>query len=85
MAEETGLTFDQLSYVSEYADDRAIHFLFEARRAENQKPRASNEIDDCRWFNAKDLGKRNVRGSIRTLLKRCDTGIENSARAGITS
>ncbi|MGN2406705.1 NUDIX hydrolase [Pseudomonas syringae] len=81
MAEETGLTFDQLSYVSEYTDERAIHFLFEARRSEDQNPRASNEIDDCRWFNAKELDKRNVRGSIRTLLKRCDAGNEHGARA----
>lgn len=25
LAEETGLTFDQLSYVSEYKDDKVIH------------------------------------------------------------
>lgn len=71
MAEETGLTFDQLSYVSEYEDDKVIHFLFEATRAIHQKPSASNEIDDCRWFTEKELGKRNIRGAIRTLLKHC--------------
>ncbi|OUM74988.1 NUDIX hydrolase [Pseudomonas caspiana] len=79
MAEETGLTFDQLAYVSEYQDDKAVHFLFEAQRAEHQKPRASNEIDDCRWFKAKELDKRNVRGSIKALLKHCAANMEKSS------
>ncbi|WP_434652347.1 NUDIX domain-containing protein [Pseudomonas sp. R3-56] len=76
MAEETGLIFDQLSYVSQYMDDKVVHFLLEATPAINQKPRAANEIDDCRWFTIKELSKRNVRGAIRTLLKCCasDTG-----------
>ncbi|WP_323370558.1 MULTISPECIES: NUDIX hydrolase [Pseudomonas] len=78
MVEETGLTIDQLLYVSEYEEDKVIHFLFEARRTLNQKPRPCNEIDDCRWFNAKDLDKRNVRGSIRSLLKRCASDVDNS-------
>lgn len=69
MAEETGLAIDQISYVCEYEDDKVIHFLFEARRTFNQKPRACNEIDDCRWFSAKDLDKRSVQGAIRSLLK----------------
>ena len=79
MAEETGMTFDQLSYVSEYKDDKVIHFLFEATRALHQKPRASNEIDDCRWFTAKELGKRSVRGAIRTLLKHCISDLGKTA------
>lgn len=74
MAEETGLTLDQLSYVSEYEERRVIHFLFEAPLAGQRKPRPCNEIDDCRWFSTKDLDKRNVRGSIRTLLKHCESG-----------
>jgi 8-oxo-dGTP diphosphatase len=82
MAEETGLTFDQLSYVTEYKEDKVIHFLFEAKRAIHQKARASNEIEDCRWFTAKELGKRNVRGAIRTLLKRYASGSDNRALVG---
>lgn len=83
MAEETGLTFDQLSYVSEYKDSRVIHFLFEATLAGRRKPRPCNEIDDCRWFSPKDLGKRNVRGSIRTLLKRCASDSSNRTATSI--
>lgn len=79
MVEETGLTFDQLAYVSQYQDDKVIHFLFEAKRAVHQKARASNEIDDCRWFTAKELGKRNVRGAIRTLLKHYASGAQAGA------
>lgn len=71
MAEETGMTFDQLFYVARYEEDRVIHFLFEAHRATDQKPRPCNEIDDCRWFKPKDLQKRNVRGPIKDLLKHC--------------
>jgi 8-oxo-dGTP diphosphatase len=83
MAEETGLTVDQLSYVFEYEQDRVIHFLFEARRAGQRKPRPCNEIDDCRWFSANDLDKRNVRSSIRTLLKRCASDSANRSAASI--
>ena len=71
MAEETGMMFDELSYVARYEEDKVIHFLFEARGVRGQKPRPCNEIDDCRWFKPKDLDKRNVRGPIRTLLKDC--------------
>lgn len=71
MVEETGLAFDQLSYISEYEDSRATHFLFEATLERQHKPRPCNEIDACRWFSTKDLDKRSVRGSIRTLLKHC--------------
>lgn len=85
MVEETGLTFDQLSYVSQYQDDKAVHFLFEAQRAGDQKPRAANEIDDCRWFNAKELAKHNVRGSIKTLLKHCASNTGNGSGARLAS
>ena len=71
MVEETGLIFNQLAYISEYEDSRATHFLFEASLPGQPTPRPCNEIDDCRWFSTKDLDKRSVRGSIRTLLKHC--------------
>ncbi|WP_434627582.1 NUDIX hydrolase [Pseudomonas sp. Z6-14] len=82
MAEETGLIFDQLSYVSRYEDDKVVHFLFEATPGLNQKPRAANEIDDCRWFTVKELGKRNVCGAIRTLLKCCASDVGSGAMLG---
>lgn len=78
MAEETGLTFDELSYVSRYEEDDVIHFLFEARKTSHQKPRPCNEIDDCRWLSAKAATKRNVRAPIRSLLKRCASDVEES-------
>ncbi len=71
MAEETGLSFDRLAYVSAYRQDNVVHFLFEARRTLSRKPRPRNEIEDCRWISRKDLSKRNVREPIRDLLKRC--------------
>jgi 8-oxo-dGTP diphosphatase len=85
MTEETGLTFDQLSYVSEYKEAKVIHFLFEATRSLHQKPRASNEIEDCRWLTAKDMGKRNVRGAIRTLLTHCALNANNGLEAARVS
>jgi len=78
MAEETGLTFDSLCYVSEYEEDRVIHFLFEATRTTSKKPKPCNEIDDCRWISAKDVDKRNVRDPIRSLLKRCASKLQSS-------
>ena len=69
MSEETGLEFDELAFVSEFTEDKVIHFLFEAPQPLSKKPRPCNEIDDCRWFSAKDVTKRKVRGQIRSLLK----------------
>jgi len=71
MSEETGLTFEELAFVSQFTEDNVIHFLFEAPSALTQKPRPCNEIEACRWFSAKDVTKRRVRGPIRALLKQC--------------
>lgn len=81
MAEETGLTFDELSYVSEYEQGDVVHFLFEAQLFLSKKPRPRNEIDDCRWLSAKELNKRNVREPIRHLLMRCASDIQSRAVA----
>ncbi|MBK4996626.1 NUDIX domain-containing protein [Pseudomonas sp. S37] len=70
MAEETGLAFDELRFVSEYREERVIHYLFEARKAAD-KPRPLNEIDACRWIKPRQVGKRRVRRPIKTLLRRC--------------
>lgn len=75
MAEETGLKFDNLAYVSEYKEDSVVHFLFEAepaaQRSTGKKPRPCSEIDDCRWLTMAEMAKRNVRRPIQSLLKRC--------------
>lgn len=81
MAEETGLTFDKLSFVSEYEEEKVIHFLFEAQQSLPQKPRPCNEIEDCRWFTSKDMDRRNVRGPIRSLLRRCGSGCDTGLAA----
>jgi len=73
MSEETGLQFDELAFVLEFTEDKVTHFLFEAPQPLSKKPRPCNEIDDCRWFSAKDVDKRKVRGPIRSLLKQCET------------
>lgn len=70
MAEETGLAFDELRYVTMFREDKVIHYLFEARKADD-KPRPRNEIEACRWIKARDVAKRRVRRPIKTLLKRC--------------
>lgn len=79
IAEEKGLIFDQLSYISEYKEGKVTHYLVGTKRAINQTGRASNKIEDFRWFTAIELGKRNVRGVIRTLLRRYASG--SSSRA----
>lgn len=81
MVEETGLAFEQLNYVSEYAQDDAVHFLFEARLTLAQEPRPCNEIDDCRWISAKELSKRNVRAPIRLLLERSAADVQGDVTA----
>ncbi|WP_176515433.1 NUDIX hydrolase [Pseudomonas faucium] len=70
MAEETGLAFDELRYLTMYREDKVIHYLFEARKAYD-KPRPRNEIESCRWIKARDVSKRRVRRPIKTILKRC--------------
>lgn len=79
MAEETGVALDNLVYVSEYAEARVIHYLFESQLPAQQEPRPCNEIADCRWFSAEDMGKRKILGSIRTLLKRCEADVNRAA------
>ncbi|WP_235200551.1 NUDIX domain-containing protein [Pseudomonas monteilii] len=70
MAEETGLAFDELRYLTMFREDKVIHYLFEARKADD-KLRPRNEIEACRWIKARDVAKRRVRRPIKTLLKRC--------------
>ncbi|MFP3329998.1 NUDIX domain-containing protein [Pseudomonas sp. SIMBA_064] len=70
MAEETGLAFDELRYLTMFREDKVIHYLFEARKADD-KPRPRNEIEACRWIKVRDVAKRRVRRPIKTLLKRC--------------
>ena len=70
MAEETGLAFDGLRYLTMYREDKLIHYLFEARKADD-KPRPRNEIEACRWIKARDVSKRRVGRPIKTILKRC--------------
>ena len=70
MAEETGLAFDELRYLTMYREDKVIHYLFEARKADD-KPRPRNEIEACRWIKARDVSKRRVGRPIKTILKRC--------------
>ena len=70
MAEETGLAFDGLRYLTMYREDQVIHYLFEARKADD-KPRPRNEIEVCRWIKARDVSKRRVGRPIKTILKRC--------------
>ncbi|MDH0645273.1 NUDIX domain-containing protein [Pseudomonas sp. GD03858] len=70
MAEETGLAFDELRYLTMYRKDKVIHYLFEARKADD-KPRPRNEIEACRWIKARDVSKCRVRRPIKSILKRC--------------
>ena len=70
MAEETGLAFDELRDLTMFREDKVIHYLFEAGKADD-KPRPRNEIEACRWIKARDVAKRRVRRPIKTLLKRC--------------
>lgn len=70
MAEETGLSFDELRFLTQYREEKVIHYLFEARKADD-KPRPRNEIDACRWIKARDVSKRRVRRPVKTILKRC--------------
>lgn len=65
MAEETGLAFDELRYLTMFREDKVIHYLFEARKADD-KPRPRNEIEACRWIKARDVAKRRVRRPIKT-------------------
>lgn len=70
MGEETGLAFNELRYISVYREEKVIHYLFEARKADH-KPRPRNEIEACRWIKPKDVSKRRIRRPIKALLKRC--------------
>jgi 8-oxo-dGTP diphosphatase len=70
MAEETGMAFDELRYLTMHREDKVIHYLFEARKTDD-KPCPRNEIVACRCIKAREVSKRRVRRPIKTILKRC--------------
>ncbi|MEQ7918331.1 NUDIX hydrolase [Xanthomonas sp. WHRI 1810A] len=70
LREETGLIFSDLAYVSQYEGNNVLHHVFEVSVNPIASPTPKNEIADCRWFTAKQLGNSpNVNPAAKSIVK----------------
>jgi 8-oxo-dGTP diphosphatase len=69
LREETGLILDDLSYVTRFEGAEVLHHVFEVSVTFMATPTAMNEIADCKWFTAKQLGDIKVSTSAKSIVK----------------
>jgi len=69
LREETGLIFQDLSYVTRFEGGEVLHHVFEVSVTFMATPAPKNEIADCKWFTAKELGDLKVNPSAKSIVK----------------
>ncbi|MFJ3468232.1 NUDIX hydrolase [Pseudomonas sp. NPDC090201] len=69
LREETGLILEDLSYVTRFEGGEVLHHVFEVSVTFMATPTARNEIADCQWFTAKQLGDLKVNPSAKSIVK----------------
>ncbi|MDD1967679.1 NUDIX domain-containing protein [Pseudomonas putida] len=69
LREETGLILEDLSYVTRFEGGEVLHHVFEVSVTFMATPTARNEIADCKWFTAKQLGDLKVNPSAKSIVK----------------
>jgi 8-oxo-dGTP diphosphatase len=70
LREETGLILNDLAYVSRFEGNNVLHHVFEVSVNPIVNPVPKNEIADCRWFTAKQLGSHpNVNPAAKSIVK----------------
>ncbi|MDE1194336.1 NUDIX hydrolase [Pseudomonas sp. Bc-h] len=69
LREETGLILADLSYVTRFEGGEVLHHVFEVSVTFMATPSPKNEIADCRWFTAKELGAQKVNPSAKSIVK----------------
>jgi len=69
LREETGLILEELSYVTRFEGGEVLHHVFEVSVTFMATPTARNEIADCKWFTAKQLGDIKINPSAKSIVK----------------
>lgn len=69
LREETGLILEDLSYVTRFEGGEVLHHVFEVSVTFMATPTARNEIADCKWFTAKQLGDIKINPSAKSIVK----------------
>ncbi|WP_268796467.1 NUDIX hydrolase [Pseudomonas huanghezhanensis] len=69
LREETGLILGDLAYISSFQGDEVLHHVFEVSVTFIVTPAPNNEIADCRWFTAEELGDIKVNPAARSIVR----------------
>jgi len=69
LREETGLILHELAYVSQFQGDEVLHHVYEVSLTAIATPAPNNEIADCRWFTAKQMGNAKVNPAAKSIVK----------------
>jgi 8-oxo-dGTP diphosphatase len=70
LREETGLILGELAYVSRFQGGEVEHHVFEVSVNFIATPAPNNEIADCRWFTAKQMGDiKKVNPAAKSIVK----------------
>ncbi|MFJ3485300.1 NUDIX hydrolase [Pseudomonas sp. NPDC090202] len=69
LREETGLILGDLTYVTRFEGETVLHHVFEVSVTLSATPAPQNEIADCKWFTAKQLGDVKINTSAKSIVK----------------
>ncbi|MDH0747785.1 NUDIX domain-containing protein [Pseudomonas sp. GD03842] len=69
LREETGLILEELDFVTRFEGGEVLHHVFEVSVTFMATPAPRNEIADCRWFTAKELGNLKVNPAAKSIVK----------------
>ncbi|MFK3795757.1 MULTISPECIES: NUDIX hydrolase [unclassified Pseudomonas] len=69
LREETGLILEELDFVTRFEGGEVLHHVFEVSVTFMVTPTPMNEIADCKWFTAKELGDLKVNPAAKSIVK----------------
>lgn len=69
LREETGLSNLGLIYLAEYEKAQVVHYVFMALIPASDRPLPKNEIAECKWLKAKDVGELKTSEATRLIVQ----------------
>jgi len=69
LREETGLILEELDFITRFEGGEVLHHVFEVSVTFIVTPTPKNEIADCKWFTAKELGDLKVNPAAKSIVK----------------
>jgi 8-oxo-dGTP diphosphatase len=69
LREETGLVAQSLDYLFQFGGNANMHHVFEAAILDSHVPCPQNEIADCKWCPAEEVGRLHVSVATRGILE----------------